>query len=142
MSSGSSGGRENQAAQQAALAALGRMNEGAQPITAGEHRERLARLQALMARHEVAAVYLNAGSNLTYFTGLRWSPSERMVGAVLTAAGELVYIAPAFERGTIMQYMVVEGSIRCWEEHESAAALLFAVLAEQDVRDAADSIEF
>lgn len=109
---------------QAALDALGPMTASAVPIAAPEHRARIARAQAYMQSEGIAALYLNAGSNLTYFSGTKWSPSERMVGAVLPASGDLVYIAPAFEVNTIRRFMVVEGEIRCWEEHEDPAALL------------------
>jgi Xaa-Pro dipeptidase len=86
-----------------------------------------------MQAHGVAAVYLNAGSNLTYFSGTRWSPSERMVGAILPAVGKLAYIAPAFEEGTIRKFMVVPGEIHCWDEHENPAALLGAMLEKMGI---------
>jgi Xaa-Pro dipeptidase len=113
---------------QAALDALTNMTAGAVPITLAEYRARIERAQAFMTDQGIAAAYLNAGSNLTYFTGTRWSPSERMVGAVLPARGDLVYIAPAFEEHTIRNFMVVDGDIACWDEHENPAALLRAVL--------------
>jgi Xaa-Pro dipeptidase len=52
-----------------------------------------------------------------------------MVGAVLPAAGDPVYIAPAFEEATIRDFMVVAGTIACWDEHEDPATLLRDVLA-------------
>lgn len=115
---------------QQALDTLSDMSASAAPITVQEHRARIARAQDFMRREGVAALYLNAGSNLTYFTGTRWSPSERMVGAILPASGEPVYIAPAFEESTIRQFMVVEGPLRCWEEHENPAVLLRQALGE------------
>lgn len=114
---------------EAALARLDNMMAGAAPIAPDEYRSRIARAQAFMAAQGIAALYLNAGSNLAYFTGTRWNPSERMVGALLPAAGDLVYIAPAFEEDTIRDFMVVDGAIACWDEHENPAALLRAVLA-------------
>src|SRR5688500_3730931 len=93
---------------EAALAALVRMNGQARPIAQDEYRARIARVAALMREEGVDALYLNAGSNLTYFTGMHWRPSERMVGALLGADGALAYIAPAFEKGTIEQYRVVD----------------------------------
>jgi Xaa-Pro dipeptidase len=117
----------------AALAALTNMMAGAVPIALAEYRSRIARAQAYMEAHGIAATYLNAGSNLTYFTGTRWSPSERMVGAVLPARGELIYIAPAFEEHTIRNFMVVEGDIACWDEHENPALLLRDVLDKSGV---------
>jgi Xaa-Pro dipeptidase len=122
---------------QAALDALTNMTSGAQPITLIEHRARIARAQAFMAEQGIAALYLNAGSNLTYFTGTKWNPSERMVGAVLPARGDLAYIAPAFEENTIRNFMLVEGDIACWDEHENPSALLRAVLEQRSVKPGA-----
>lgn len=118
---------------QAALDALTDMTAGAAPIAPAEHRARIARAQDVMAAQGIAAVYLNAGSNLTYFTGTKWNPSERMVGAVLPARGDPVYIAPAFEESTIRDFMVVEGDIAVWDEHENPAARLRAVLEERGI---------
>ena len=118
---------------QEALEALENMSAHAVPIGVDEHLSRIRRAQAFMQSNGIAALYLNAGSNLTYFSGTRWSPSERMVGAILPAAGELVYIAPAFEEGTIRKFMLVQGEIACWEEHENPAALLRRVLGQRGV---------
>lgn len=113
---------------QAALDALKNMTGQAVPISLDEHMVRIRHAQDLMKSQGIAALYLNAGSNLTYFSGMKWNPSERMVGAVLPATGELAYIAPAFEEGTIQKFMIVPGKVRCWDEHENPAALLRQVL--------------
>jgi Xaa-Pro dipeptidase len=118
---------------QTALDALTDMTAGATPIAPAEHWARIARAQDVMAAQGIAAVYLNAGSNLTYFTGTKWNPSERMVGAVLPARGDPVYIAPAFEESTIRDFMVVEGDIAVWDEHENPAVRLRAVLEERGI---------
>ncbi len=113
---------------QAALDALQNMTGNAMPIGVDEHLARIRRAQGFMQAQGIDALYLNAGSNLTYFSGTRWSPSERMVGAVLPAVGELAYIAPAFEENTIRKFMVVPGEVHCWDEHEKPAGLLREVL--------------
>ncbi|WP_137821101.1 Xaa-Pro peptidase family protein [Pseudomonas sp. D(2018)] len=112
-----------------ALAGLAIMTEGTEPIGLGEYQARIAKAQGLMREQGVAAIYLNAGSNLRYFTGVKWSPSERMVGAVLPADGQLAYIAPAFEEGTIRDFREVDGVIQTWQEHESPYRLLLEMLA-------------
>lgn len=93
------------------------------PIATSEHESRIQRAVTLMQDQGLRAVYLHGGSNLLYFTGMKWKPSERMVGALLTEQGALHYIGPAFEEGTIKSFMKVEGALHCWEEHESPAAL-------------------
>jgi len=112
-----------------ALAALSDMTGGMVAISKEEHLQRIARAQAFMQAEGIAAVYLNAGTNMTYFTGTKWYASERMVGAILPARGALAYIAPAFEESTIRDFMLVEGAVHCWEEHESPYQLFIDVLA-------------
>lgn len=110
------------------LAKLSDMTEGAKPIGKAEFEARLGRAQTLMQAAGIDAVYLNAGTNLYYFTGTRWHASERMVGAVLTAKGELRYIAPAFEVGTLEDFMSVSAPVAAWEEHENPYDLFGATL--------------
>ena len=97
---------------------------GAEPIAAGEYRARISRAAQLMAEQGLDAVYLHAGTNLAYFTGTRWRASERLVGALLGSDGSVRYVAPHFELGTLRGYMVVEGEVHCWQEHESPYALI------------------
>ena len=111
-----------------ALATLSNMTAGAVPIAESEYRQRIAKAQALMRAKGIAAVYLHAGTSLLYFTGMRWHASERMVGAVLPAEGEIEFIAPKFEEGTVQDYMVVPGKVSCWEEHEAPTALFITML--------------
>lgn len=107
------------ATQEEALAKLANMTNGVQAITQNEFQNRINKAQKLMQEQGLDAVYLNAGTNLYYFTGTRWWGSERMVGVIITATGELHYIAPAFELGTLQDYIKVKGRVHCWQEHES-----------------------
>jgi Xaa-Pro dipeptidase len=109
---------------EAALASLRPMLEGAVPIGLTEYRERIARVQALMREQGLAAIYLHAGTSLRYFTGLVWRSSERLVGALLPARGDVEFLAPAFEEGTVRDYQVLPGAIHTWHEHESPYRLL------------------
>ena len=116
-----------------ALASLSDMTAGAVPIAKDEHLERVARAQAFMREQGVAAIYINAGANLTYFTGTKWHASERMVGAILPASGAIEYIAPAFEESTLKDFMLVDGPVNCWEEHESPYQLFIDTLARMGI---------
>lgn len=116
-----------------ALGALQDMSGGAVPVALAEYRQRIATAQARMAGQGVKAIWLNAGTNLAYFTGTRWHPSERMVGAILPASGALEYIAPAFEECTLQGFMLVEGRVNCWDEHESPFQLFPAVLGRMGI---------
>src|SRR5690242_2117103 len=68
------------------------------PITDDERRGRLARAQELMGRAGMDAIYLDGGTTLDYFTGMRWWTSERLMGMLLPRSGDPVYVTPAFER--------------------------------------------
>jgi Xaa-Pro dipeptidase len=112
----------------AEIAALHDMSRGAVDISPQEYERRLATARELMDRAGMDCVFVHAGSNLHYFTGTRWRPSERMVGALIPRTGDLSYIAPAFELGTLRDYMRIGGDIHCWQEHESPYELLHGIL--------------
>ncbi len=106
------------------------MTSEVRAITETELKQRIAKAQAIMAENDIAATYINAGTNLYYFTGTRWYASERLVGAILPQQGEIKYIAPFFEVNTLKQYMTVNSEIKGWQEHESPYQLVKQTLAE------------
>lgn len=118
------------------LAKLSDMTQGVEAIPKSEYQARIDKAQSLMQEHGIDAIYLNAGTNLYYFTGTRWGASERMVGAVLSASGALQYIAPHFEIDTLEGYMLIEGGVSGWHEHESPYLLFGEVLKEMGLSNA------
>lgn len=115
----------------AELAAIEPIADQVAPIAAREFQARMDKACALMQAQGLNVLYLHAGTNLYYFTGMKWRSSERMVGALLFADGTLVYIAPHFEKGTILDFMQVEGALECWHEHESPYQLFVNILRTQ-----------
>lgn len=107
-----------------ALRALPDLREGIVPIAPTEYRERLRKLQALLRQHGLQAAWLNAGTNLRYFLGTPWWPSERLLGVLLPAEGEPLYLAPGFELDALRDRWGIEGEIALWDEHEEPLALL------------------
>lgn len=95
-------------------------------ITKAEHAGRLDRLAAAMRQGGVDAVWLDAASSLSYFTGLSLHPSERIHGALVRSDASLVYITPNFERPKLESMLRLPGSIAVWEEHEDPFALFAA----------------
>ncbi|WP_418152387.1 M24 family metallopeptidase [Litorimonas sp. RW-G-Af-16] len=124
-----------------ALATLSDMSAGVVPITEAEYQLRIDKAQKMMAEQNLAALYLHAGTSLYYFTGTRWHSSERMVGVVLPPKGAPIYIAPAFEEGTLQQFMTIQGRVATWEEHDSPYPLLANILAEKGVRSGVIGID-
>ena len=114
---------------EAALTTLENRMTGAVPIDEPEYRARIARAQALMREHGIDALYVHAGTNLYYFTGTRWRPSERLVGAVLPARGAFHYVAPYFELGSLRDFCQLAAPIQAWHEHESPYQLVADTLA-------------
>jgi Xaa-Pro dipeptidase len=109
------------------------MTLGVKPIQPEEYVERLKKATALIQESKIKALYINAGTNLYYFTGTQWNPSERMVGALLYDDGTLDYIVPKFEEGTFMKYMQLNATINCWEEHESPYVLMGELLKKKNI---------
>jgi Xaa-Pro dipeptidase len=104
------------------------MLNGIAPIEHAEYRARLEKVSAFMREEGADALYINAGTNLRYFTGTPWKASERLVGALLTVDGEVHYVLPAFERDTFEGFRTLDGSLHCWEEHEDPYELVAQVL--------------
>lgn len=117
------------------------MTKNVQPISEAEFEQRIAKAQAIMTKNNIAATYINAGTNLYYFTGTRWYASERMVGAIIPQQGEIKYIAPFFEVNTLNQYMSIKGDIKGWQEHESPYQLFKQTLAELNIKDGQIAID-
>ena len=117
------------------LKALKPLEVVVKPIEKEEYKQRIYKVCQLMKAGNVKAMYVNAGTNLLYFTGTHWPNSERLVGALILPNEEVHYIVPRFEKGTIQDFFEIEGVIHCWEEHESPYALLLKVLAENAISE-------
>ncbi len=89
------------------------------PISGEERRARIAKVQMLMSERKVAALLIEPGSTLDYFTGIRWRRSERITLAIIPVRGEVVVVTPAFEEPSVRETLQVGGDVRPWNEHES-----------------------
>ncbi|MDR0809116.1 MAG: aminopeptidase P family N-terminal domain-containing protein, partial [Gemmobacter sp.] len=96
----------------------------AEPAGDAEHLARIATLQARMLADAIAAVWLDASSSLTYYTGLTLGLSERIHGALIPAQGPLTYVTPAFEEPKLRAFMRLPGEVTVWEEDEDPFALI------------------
>ncbi|HXE66239.1 MAG TPA: Xaa-Pro peptidase family protein [Rhodanobacteraceae bacterium] len=100
------------------------------PISDGERRARMARAQQLMGEHGMDAIFVDAGTTLDYFAGLRWWNSERTMGMLLPKSGDPVYIVPAFERSRTQERIRIGSDVRTWQENESPYMLIAGVMRE------------
>ncbi len=101
------------------------------PITDDERRARLAKAQRLMAENKMDAVFMDGGTTINYFTGMRFGNSERLMGMVLPKSGDPVYITPAFEEARAHEQIKFGHEVRTWQEHEDPYRLVAQVMAEQ-----------
>jgi Xaa-Pro aminopeptidase len=110
------------------VAGLKSMTAAARPISTAERIARITRLQGLMQQQKIAALLVDTGSTLDYFTGVRWDLSERVTAAVIPATGKTVIVTPFFEQPTIQEMLQIPAEIRTWQEDENPFELIAGVL--------------
>jgi Xaa-Pro dipeptidase len=93
-------------------------------ITAEERQQRVSKLCKLMAESGTDAVLLSASTNLRYFTGINWHPSERFLGAIVHADGSIDYVAPHFELDKVSSLISLPGDILTWQEEQNPYAMI------------------
>ena len=95
------------------------MTAGVKPITADERGARLEKARQLMVDNKIGALYLEGGSSLFYFTGVRWGLSERPFACIIPAKGELGWVCPGFEEERARELVKGQADVRVWQEDES-----------------------
>ena len=104
---------------QEAAPELGPMTGDVVPIGRDEYLARIARAQRLMAERGLAALLVEPGASLTYFTGVIWWRSERLTAAILPREGEPLIVTPFFEEPSVRESLKVPAEVRTWNEHDS-----------------------
>ncbi|MGH9971413.1 MAG: M24 family metallopeptidase [Pyrinomonadaceae bacterium] len=120
---------------------LKKMTDGIQPITLDERKARIEKARRLMRDNKIGAIYLEAGSSMFYFTGMRWSLSERMFGLVIPARGEIAWICPKFEEERARELIKIGEDVRTWEEDESPYRKVAEVFRDRGLRTGRIGIE-
>ena len=113
------------------LAGLSDLTRDARPIDRVERAGRLARAQALMRANGLSAVVMEPGSSLIYFTGVRWSRSERPTLAILPVEGVPCIVTPFFEEPSVRESLAVPAEVRVWQEDGSAFAVAAGFLRDR-----------
>ncbi|KAI7823603.1 peptidase M24, structural domain-containing protein [Gamsiella multidivaricata] len=108
------------------------------PISPAEFEERQANLSSLLVDLKATAYIAEPGSNMKYFTNIRWSQSERPFLLVIQAKRDntdrvltkATIVAPAFEASRARQGLLPGSSIsiKTWEEGGSAYKVVREVL--------------
>jgi Xaa-Pro dipeptidase len=123
------------------IRALSRMTDGVVPISADERRARIAKAQRLMDQNKIGAIYLEPGSSMFYFTGMRWGTSERMFALIIPAHGEIAWICPKFEEERARELIRFGTDVRTWEEDESPYKRVVEVFRDRGLRSGKIGIE-
>lgn len=120
----------------AAFADLKPLGSRVHPIQANEFHERLLHAQKLMSEltPKYEALFFAPGSSLYYFTGIRWSTSERLLGLVVPRTGDPIVVVPAFEEGRLREKLHFPAEVRVWQEDQSPTKIAAAALADRGIR--------
>src|SRR5665213_507395 len=113
--------------------ALKSLTGNAKPISVEERHARISKVQSLMAQRKVAALLVEPGSSLEYFTGIRWHRSERTTLGVIPAAGQVLVVTPAFEEPSVRETLQLGGDVRPWDEHENPFEKIVQGLKERGI---------
>jgi Xaa-Pro dipeptidase len=103
------------------------------PITDEERLARIEKARRLMRENGIGAMFLEHGSSMLYYTGVRWGLSERPFGVVIPAEGELAYITPGFEEERARELIKFSNDVRVWQEDESPYRLIAQILRDRGV---------
>jgi Xaa-Pro dipeptidase len=116
------------------IKSLKRMTAGIVPISDDERKSRITRAQSLMAENKIDAIYVEPGSSMFYFTGMRWGTSERMFALVIPQRGELAWVCPKFEEERALELIKFGKDVRTWEEDESPYRRVAEILRDRGIR--------
>jgi Xaa-Pro dipeptidase len=123
------------------FAGLTPMTTGVVPITADERHARIEQARRLMRDRGLDAMFLESGSSLFYYTGVRWGRSERLFGAVIPVRGEPAWVAPAFEEQRAWELLPPATDLRVWQEDESPYRILAGILRDRGAATGGIGIE-
>lgn len=101
------------------------------PIDDEERKGRIEKAKRLMAANGMGAIYVESGTSLFYYTGVKWGRSERMFAMVIPMKGDPAWVCPAFEEQRARELIRFGNDIRTWQEHESPYRLVAQILADR-----------
>ncbi len=104
------------------------------PISLEERQARIEKAQRLMSENKIDAIYLDGGTTMEYYTGIKWGNSERMMAAIIPAKGNVKYVGPHFEEERIRELMKLGDDLRVWEEHESPFKLVAQIFGDLGIK--------
>ena len=113
----------------------------AKPISVEERLTRIECAQALMKKNGIAAIVIEPGSSMMYFTGISWWRSERLTAVVIPNSGDIGVVTPYFEEPSVRESMTFGDDIRTWHEHEDPFERVRGILKDRGIRDGVIGLE-
>ena len=113
------------------IASLHPLGPPVMPITDEERRARIEKARRLMAENGISATFLEGGTSMFYYTGVRWGNSERTFGVVIPAKGELAWVTPAFEEQRARELIKFSNDVRTWQEDESPYRVIAQIIRDR-----------
>ncbi len=120
---------------------LRKMTEGIAAISLDERQARIEKARRLMRENKIDAIYIEPGSSMSYYTGMRWGTSERMFAVVIPARGEIAWVCPKFEEERARELISMGKDIRTWEEDESPYQRVAEIFRDRGLRTGRVGIE-
>ena len=117
------------------------MTDGVVPISLDERKARIAKAQHLMEQNKIDAIYIESGTSMYYFTGMRWGGSERMFALVIPQRGELAWVCPKFEEERARELIKIGTDVRTWEEDQSPYKRVVEILKDRGLKNRRVGIE-
>lgn len=117
------------------------MTDGIQPITDDERRARMEKARRLMRENKLGAIFLEGGSSLFYFTGTRWTPTDRLFGLVFPAQGEPAWIVSGQDESKARAAIHLVSDLRISREEGNQYKLIVQFLKDRGVSTGQIGIE-
>jgi Xaa-Pro dipeptidase len=115
----------------APIRSLGNLARGVAPITDGERTQRIDKAQRLMQQQGIGAILIEPGTGMLYYTGTRWSRSERTFAVLIPARGEPAWVCPGFEEARARELIRFGDDVRVWQEDESPFRVIAGILRDR-----------
>lgn len=113
---------------------LAKLTPLVKPITRQERLTRIAKAQKLMSELGYAAIILEPGAAMDYFSGIQWWRSERLTALIIPREGEPAVVCPFFEEPSIRETLAVGEDVRVWQEHQSPFKQVQQVLTDRGIK--------
>ena len=124
-------GKDDDCSLPPSIAALKPMTGGVVPISDNERRARIEKARRLMVEQKIAALVMEPGTSMLYYTGVKWGLSERPFVLVIPAVGDLAFVTPAFEEARARELIKFSSDVRTWQEDESPYARIAQILRDR-----------